>query len=147
MNRRGYFGIGIEHTKTRQNVGTLFRSASILGADFCFTIGRRYKRQNTDTIKSWRHMPLWHFETLEDLRTHLPLECILVGVELAETAVPLAEFKHPERAIYLLGAEDNGLTRDSMSRCHKLVKLPGDHSLNVSACGTVIIYDRITRGI
>lgn len=142
---RGYFGIGIEHTKTRENVGTLFRSASILGADFCFTIGRRYKQQNSDTIKAWRHMPLWHFATIDDLFAALPFQCKLIGVELADSAVALSEFSHPERAIYLLGAEDNGLTKDAMRRCHHLVRLPGEHSLNVSACGTVVIYDRITR--
>ena len=33
MNKRGYFGIGIFHGKTETNIGTLWRSAAILGAD------------------------------------------------------------------------------------------------------------------
>jgi tRNA (guanosine-2'-O-)-methyltransferase len=42
---RGYYGIGIENVKTAENVGTLWRSAYILGASFIFTIGKRYKKQ------------------------------------------------------------------------------------------------------
>lgn|SRR5512147_825546 len=142
---RGFFGIGIEHVKTSDNIGTLFRSAAILGADFCFTVGRRYRKQCTDTIKSWRHMPLWNFQTLDQLIASIPLECKLVGVELVDSAVALKDFPHPERACYLLGAEDHGLTKEAIRRCHSLIRLPGERSLNVSACGTVVIYDRITR--
>jgi len=36
----------------------------------------------------------------------------LVCVELDERATPIQEFKHPQQAIYLLGAEDHGLTQD-----------------------------------
>jgi hypothetical protein len=34
---RGYFGIGIYHGKTEENIGTLWRSAYAYGADFVFT--------------------------------------------------------------------------------------------------------------
>jgi tRNA(Leu) C34 or U34 (ribose-2'-O)-methylase TrmL len=47
-----YFEIGIYHPKTRNNVGTLWRSAYQLGASGLFTIGRRYERQSSDT---------WHY--------------------------------------------------------------------------------------
>lgn len=142
---RGFFGIGIERSKTPVNVGTLWRSAGILGASFIFTIGRRYPRQASDTIKSWRHIPLWTFETLDDFYEHLPYDCQLVGVELDERAKPLATFKHPERCCYLLGAEDHGLTNAAIERCHRLVVLPGDYSLNVATAGSIVLYDRVTK--
>ena len=34
LTTRGYYAIGIEHTKTAENVGTLWRSADLLGAAF-----------------------------------------------------------------------------------------------------------------
>jgi len=79
---RGYFGIGIFHVKTEQNVGGLFRSAQQMGAAFVFTIGRRYRMQPTDTQHAARHLPLWHFSTFDDYRQHLPYDCPLIGVEL-----------------------------------------------------------------
>lgn len=50
----GYFEIGIFHSKTEQNIGTLWRSAYQLGASGIFTIGKRYKEMSSDTYKtSW----------------------------------------------------------------------------------------------
>jgi tRNA G18 (ribose-2'-O)-methylase SpoU len=140
--RRGYYGIGIEHTKTEQNVGTLWRSASLMNANFIFTIGRRYKKQASDTMKSWKHIPLYNYETFDDFYEHMPHDCRLIGVELDEKSVPIKDFIHPERCIYLLGAEDNGLTKRAIEKCHIIVQLPGEFSMNVSVAGSIVMFDR-----
>lgn len=143
---RGFFGIGVERSKTEHNVGTLWRTADLLGAAFIFTIGRRYKpRQASDTMHSSRHIPLYHYATLEDLKEHLPNACKLVGVELDDRAVDLASYRHPERACYLLGAEDHGLTLEAIAQCHDLVRLPGRFSMNVAVAGSIVLYDRVAR--
>lgn len=140
---RGYFGIGIERTKTAPNVGTLWRSADLFGAAFMFTIGRRYSRENSDTMKSWKGIPLFHYQTIDELQT--PMSCPIVGIELTDKSEAVEDFVHPERCIYLLGAEDHGLTRAALSRCHKLIQLPGRRSMNVAAAGTVVLYDRYLK--
>lgn len=145
---RGYFGIGIENPKTCHNFGTLHRSAMILGADFLFSIGPRPKRwpqQASDTMKAWRHIPLHHYEDVTDFYDHLPHGCRLIGVEILDSAKPIATFKHPEQACYLLGAEDHGLSNAAISRCHDIVVLPGDFCLNVSVAGSIVMYDRIAK--
>ena len=144
--KRGFFGIGIEHTKKEHNVGTLWRSAACMGADFLFTIGRRYQRQSSDTMKAWRHVPLYHYATFAEFYAHLPHDCRLVGVELHPDAVPLPEFDHPERCVYLLGAEDHGLTVEATEACHGIVIVPGaSRCLNVSVAGSIVMYDRTTK--
>lgn len=142
---RGYFGIGIEHTKTEQNIGTLFRSAMILGADFIFTIGRRYKQQSTDTVKSFRNMLLYHYQDFDDFYSHMPYDCRLIGIELDSKARQLRNFIHPERCIYLLGAEDHGLTKNALNKCYSLIQIPGEISLNVSVAGSIVMYDRLSK--
>jgi len=137
---RGYFGIGIEHGKSEANLGTLWRSAHSLGAAFVFTIGRRYQQQASDTTKAWRHLPLYHYATINDLV--LPYSCPLIGIELDAQAMPLARFWHPPRAIYLLGAEDVGLSKATRTRCHRLVQLPGAYCLNVAVAGSIVLYHR-----
>lgn len=144
--QRGFFGIGIQNTKTEMNVGTLWRSASILGAAFIFTIGKRYKKQSSDTMASWRHIPLYNYETFDEFYKAIPYDCRLIGVELNENSVPVWRFTHPERCIYLLGAEDAGLSKEALERCHKLVQLPGDYCMNVAVAGSIIMYDRIAKG-
>lgn len=141
--KRGYFGIGIYNFKYDVNIGTLWRTANILGANFIFTIGKKYKHQGSDTLKSFKHIPLFSFDNIEDLINHLPNETKLIGIEMGPKAIDLHKFSHPERAIYLLGTESSGLPNEVMEKCHAIVKLPGEYSLNVSTAGSIIIYDRI----
>lgn len=142
---RGYYAIGIVGSKTPLNVGTLWRSAGIMGARFVFTCGRRYPKQASDTIKAWKHVPFFEFDSTDDLFNHIPKDCVPVAVELDARACPLAPYTHPERAIYLLGAEDNGLPKAALERCRDIVQLPGEHCLNVAVAGSIVLYDRLAK--
>jgi tRNA G18 (ribose-2'-O)-methylase SpoU len=146
---RGYFGIGIENGKSPDNLGTLWRSAHNFGAAFMFVIGNRYPKQSADTTKAWRSIPLYHYETFAEFHRAIPYDCQLVGVEYPnDRSKPLPTFKHPERCVYLLGAEDHGLSRVATERCHQLTMIPGsllEQSLNVAVAGSIVMYDRISR--
>ena len=145
---RGYCGIGIFHGKTDVNVGTLLRSAQSFGAHFVFTIGRRYARQASDTGRAVLHLPVYNFATLDDLVAHLPAECPLVGVELSARSRPLGTYLHPERACYLLGAEDHGLSPEAIAACHDMVEIEGGrYCLNVAVAGSVVLWDRIRKDV
>lgn len=145
MAKRGYFGIGIYNGKNTSNIGTLWRSASILGADFIFTIGRRYQKQCSDTMKTPRHIPLFHYETGEDFFKHVPYDCPVVAVELADNSIPLDRYCHRERCIYLLGAEDNGISQQILGRCTDTVQIIGDYCYNVAVAGSIVMYDRAVK--
>lgn len=147
MNHRGYFGIGIENSKAAVNIGTLWRSANIFNAAFLFTIKKRYAKQCSDTMASERHIPLYDFTDLNDFYEHMPYNCQLVGIELVEDSISLPEFTHPERAIYLLGAEDHGLSKESLERCHKIIQIPTakEFCLNVAVAGSLVMYDRFSK--
>lgn len=144
---RGYCAIGIEHTKIATNVGTLWRSAHCLGADFMFTVGKRYKSQPSDTTKAWKTLPLWHFDSINELVSHSPLDCPIIGVELSDQAHQLESYVHPDRAIYLLGAEDSGLSDAALSHCSNLVQFQSKFCLNVASAGIVVLYDRQVKEI
>ncbi len=145
--KRGYFGIGVFHSKNADNIGTLWRSASVFGADFIFTIGKRYSRQCTDTAKTPRHIPLYHYQDWADFYTHIPYDCPVVGVELDDRSIPLERYSHRERCIYLLGAEDKGIPLDIRSECSEIIQITGDHCLNVSVAGSIVMYDRAAKGV
>jgi tRNA G18 (ribose-2'-O)-methylase SpoU len=142
---RGWFAIGIEHTKTETNVGTLWRTAFSLGAAYIFTIGRRYKRQASDTVAAWKSIPLFHYDTLDDMLAVRPHDALLVGVELTPEAMPIGDFSHPERAVYLLGAEDNGLSSRAVDKCNRIVVLPGKFCHNVAVAGAMVMFDRVSK--
>ena len=127
------------------NVGTLWRSAYILGASFIFTVGKPYKREAGDVTLTWQKIPLYHYPSVDALKEHLPFDTRLVGVELACDAQELSLYEHPKRAVYLLGNEQIGLSPDLLSACHGVVRLPGEFSLNVSVAGSLVMYDRISK--
>ncbi|MEG2071405.1 MAG: RNA methyltransferase [Bacteroidales bacterium] len=142
---RGYFGIGYESIVNKKNIGTLWRSAHIMGASFIFLIGRKYEMPYTDTMRSWKHIPLFEYKDLNHLRESLPKDSKLIGVELDERSLPLTTYQHPERALYLLGAEDYGLSKEALNLCDEIIQLPGNNSLNVAVAGSIVIYDRLLK--
>jgi tRNA G18 (ribose-2'-O)-methylase SpoU len=145
VSARGYFEIGVFHTKRAENVGTLLRSAWQLGAAGAFTIGRRYRRQASDTVNASAGIPLRHFDSFDEYLAALPLGCPIVGVEMGGRDI--VSFVHPPRASYLLGAEDHGLPPNIASRCHHLVSLPSVRtpSFNVAVAGSLVMFDRVVR--
>lgn len=146
--RRGYFAVGIMDGKSPQNIGTLWRSAACYGAAFVFTVGRRYKRGPGDTPDVSKHTPLWHFDSVDDLKYKLPDKCNLIGVEVGdERGRPLTTYTHPERAAYLLGAEDHGLDADTLKQCWGVIEVETelDIPLNVSTAGSIVCHDRMVK--
>lgn len=142
--KRGYFGVGVYHPKTTENIGTLWRSAHNFGADFIFTIGKRYKKQASDTTKAERHIPLYEYESFEDFKEHLPRGCNLVFIEQCEGAKNLKEAVHPETVAYILGAEDYGVPEEIM-RGYQKIFIDTPLCLNVAVAGSIVLYDRSVK--
>ncbi|MDT0556141.1 RNA methyltransferase [Patiriisocius hiemis] len=137
-----FFGIGILHGKTPENLGVLWRTAQNLGASYIFTIGKRYANQASDTHNAVKSLPYFHYETFADFFKHLPKGVRIVGVEKTEEASSLESFNHPKRCVYLLGAEDHGLSKEAIEKSHFLVQFPSEYSLNVAVAGSIVMYDR-----
>lgn len=151
-NTKGYFGIGILNPKVEENIGTLWRHAMLYNAAFICTIGARYKPQATDTSKTQRHIPLYHYKDMADFTEHLPQDCTVVFIELATPALALSTYQHPIRCIYMLGAEDKGIPPEVIENFdHDMavvqLEAPNPQSMNVSATGTIVMYDRYIKQI
>jgi len=140
--RNEFFGIGIQNGKTPENLGVLWRSAQNLGASFIFTIGNRYAKQACDTHDAVKAIPYFHYMTFEDFFNNIPKGARIVGIELTDQAKSLETFNHPRRCVYLLGAEDHGLSKEAIKKSHFLVKFNSKLSLNVSVAGSIVLYDR-----
>lgn len=142
MSERGFFEIGVYHPKTEVNLGTLMRSAFQLGAAGLFTIGRRYKEQSSDTLKTWRHVPVRHYATFEEFQEARPMGARLIGVEMG--GKPLGSTTHPQSAVYLLGAEDHGLPPEVLKACQQVISLEAIRtpSYNVAVAGSLVMYHR-----
>lgn len=147
MKDKGYCGIGVENIKTKFNYWTLFRTAQILDVDFLFVIGKRFEPGVPDTMKSFKNIPVFNYTDFSDFNDHRPYNCRLIGIELTKEALEVSSYNHPKQACYLLGAEDNGLTKMALNNCQDVIKLYGDRSMNVSVAGSIILYDRYVKNL
>ena len=138
-----YFEIGVYYPRNSANIGTLWRSAFQLGAAGIFTIGRPYRRQTSDTAEALMHIPLRHYANLEEFLAARPVGALLVGIEMG--GLPLAQFQHPERAIYLLGSEDSGLPPKILAACNCVVAIEAvrSQSFNLAVAGSIVMYHRL----
>ena len=113
----------------------------------------RFHVHHRETVREYENRHAQELETCsafeypdyETFRSSLPKGSKLVGIELDEQSVPLATYSHPERAVYLLGAEDFGLPPEVIATCDDIVQIPGEASLNVSVAGSIVIYDRLLK--
>ncbi|MEO0399056.1 MAG: RNA methyltransferase [Pseudomonadota bacterium] len=141
---RGYFGIGSERISKAMNLGAVLRTAHAFDARFVFTLGVQHRVRDVlhaDTSAAERHVPLYDWPTLDDMR--LPKGCALVGVELDERAAVLPRFRHPLQAAYLLGPEKGSLSEEAVAACDHLIKIPTKFCVNLSVAAAIVMYDRM----
>jgi len=139
---RGYACIGLDNPKSSVNVGSALRAAGCYGAAMVAMTGNRSGRTPTDTMKQYRHRPLLRVENLKDV---IPYDCVPVAVDLIDGAIPLPEYKHPERAFYIFGAEDATLGNRVISWCRDIIYIPTDGCMNLAATVNVVLYDRLVK--
>ncbi len=148
--RGAWFGIGIVRGKVSSNHGSLWRSALSFGASYTFTVGRRYDKKSegaADVYKSHRQMPCFGYESVSAFAASAPVDAQWVAVEYGGQS--LSHFRHPKRAVYILGSEDAGIPPSLVARAHHHVSIPvalgRPASFNVAAAGAIIMWDRMLK--
>lgn len=142
--RKNNFAIVLDHPKYECNVGTLVRSCFNFDASIIFTVGKRYKREAGDTIDGLKNIPIIHCLNWEDYKKHA-LPWIHVGVEILPSSGSLLNFVHPNPCVYILGPEDSSLNKEAKTMCKYFVQIPTNQCLNLSVCGSIVMYDRLLK--
>ena len=142
---RGFACIALDNPKSEPNVGGAMRAAACYGAQLIVASGGRIRdlhRIPTDVFRTWRHVPMLRTTDVFDA---IPYDCVPVAIDLIPGAASLAEYKHPERAFYVFGAEDATLGRRILDRCRDVVYVPTAHCMNLAATVNVVLYDRMVK--
>lgn len=139
---RGFSAIGLDNPKTNLNVGSALRAAGCYDSAFVAASGRRFGSGQTDTMKSYRSLPFIRVDSLMDI---IPFDCVPVAVDFIDGAIPLNEYKHPERAFYIFGAEDATLGNRITRWCRDIVYVPTNRCMNLAATVNVVLYDRLAK--
>lgn len=121
------------------------RAAFVFGSSHIVISGNRYrslKNLPADTVRAWKHMPIFTASSVFD---HIPCDCVLVAIDLIDGARQLPQYTHPERAMYIFGAEDSTLGPSVLNQCRDVVSIPTNRCMNLAACVNVVLYDRMTK--
>lgn len=143
MTVRGHFGVAVCQPKLPVNVGGLVRSVNAFGGAYVDVIGHRYEGQ-ASAVGHDQHLPVRQYDTLDAWLAAVPYDTDVVCIERGSGSVPLEEYTHPERAVYLLGPEDGDIPPAVASE-HDMVEIPTTFCLNVATAGSVAIYDRVAK--
>ncbi len=147
---RGFACIALDNPKTPVNIGATLRAAHCYGVSQVVIGGERghksYRqgvRHGSNTPSAHRNIPV---VIARDPLEYRPFEADVVAVDLVEGATPLPEFRHPQRAVYVFGAEDATLGKRILDRAQHRVMIPTTHCMNLAVTVNVILYDRLLKG-
>lgn len=137
--------IGLSNPKSATNVGAVMRAAGCYAVDNVIYTGTRYDRavkMNTDTKKVTSVIPLNAQQHLLDNKAD---DVQVICVDLVEGAIPLPNFTHPEKALYLFGPEDGTLDQKLINQADAVVYVPTIGCMNLAATVNVLLYDRLSK--
>ncbi len=142
--------IGLTNPKSTSNVGSVMRAAGCYGVDQVLYTGRRYDRAAklaTDTKKVRIDISLDNVESLglSCLTQAFDKDIKIVCVDLVKGATPLPAFKHPEKALYIFGPEDNTISQEVIDKADHVVFVPTIGCMNLAASVNVLLYDRLAK--
>jgi 23S rRNA (guanosine2251-2'-O)-methyltransferase len=138
----------LDHLQDPQNVGTLLRTADVVGVHGVVLPGRRSAEVTPAVVNASagavEHLRIGNgvnlAQTIEDLKTQ---GVWVVGLEDDERAQEYDRVDLAMPVALVVGAEGPGLARLVRERCDLLIKLPmGGHvaSLNAATAGSIALY-------
>ena len=130
-----------------ENIGNLIRLADNLGAEEVFILGEDFQLRMSSIKKtaglSFSNVRL-SFVTPEAFFKQLNPEYKLVAIETSEESANIFTTKLPEKIVFLLGNERNGLPDDILNKCDMHVHVPMTgkcKSMNVSHALAVSLFE------
>ena len=132
--------------KFSASVGTMARNAEL------FRFDKLYVSQSertgghigaTDTAKSFRRIGEFVWDEIGLISSMRDSGHKIVAIELENGATAVTDFNHPENALYIIGAEDKGISREILNTVDETVIIPADKkwSFNAADSATIVMYD------
>lgn len=146
----------INDIRSNYNVGAMFRTADGAGVEKIYLSGftpspkDRFGRVVGEIHKTalgaeesviWEYVP-----SVIDLITSLKKDgYTIVAVEQDKNSIGLYEFKVPDKVVYIMGSETEGVPKDILLAADIILELPmlGEkESLNVSVTAGIVLYHK-----
>lgn len=150
----GRLALVLEDVQNPFNVGSILRTAAALGVEHLWLVGATPDPSATKVAKTalgtQRFLTWTTVADIDGAAAAARAEGFaLVGVELAEGAVPVHELALPAATALVLGHEDRGLSRAALAACDHLAFIPligKVGSLNVATAAGMALYEARRQG-
>lgn len=144
----------LEEIADSTNIGAIFRSAAALGVDAvlvtptsCDPLSRRALRVSMGTVLQvpWTRIGACASDWPKDIELLKAHGFKTLAMALSDDSVSIEDerLKKEERLAIILGAEGDGLAKETIASCDYTVKIPMSHgvdSLNVAAASAVAFW-------
>ena len=145
----GRLALLLDSVQTPYNVGSILRTAAAYRLDHLWLVGATESPNHAKTQKTalgtQRYLTWTVVESIDDAVGQVHgAGYRLVGIELAEGAVPLHELALPADVCLAVGHEDRGLSKACLALCDDLAYLPQIGpvgSLNVATAASIALYE------
>jgi tRNA (guanosine-2'-O-)-methyltransferase len=149
----GRLALLLDDLQTPFNVGAIVRTAAVERVEHLYLSGATVAPTHTKAHKlsmgTERFVEWTAFETTNDaIDAVKDAGYRLVGIELAQGAVPLHEARLGSDVCLALGHEDRGLSKEVLAACDELAFIPQlgrVASLNVAHAAAIAIYEARRR--
>ena len=140
----------LDNVRSAINVGSIFRTSDAFLIENIILCGitacppnkdiRKAALGSTDSVK-WEYSE----NTSEAVKRLIEKEYYVVGVEQANKATMLNNFKLPNKPIaIIMGNEVNGVAQEVIDICNQVIEIPQfgtKHSLNISVTTGIVVWD------
>jgi tRNA (guanosine-2'-O-)-methyltransferase len=145
----GRLALMLEDVQNPFNVGAIVRTAAAMGIDHLWLVGATaplsHPKVQKTALGTQRYLT---WTAIDDIEAAMAAArddgYLVVGLELAEGARPLAELDLPRDVAVVLGHEDRGLSKLALGRCDSLGYIPQlgkIASLNVATAASIAMYE------
>ncbi|MFD7901084.1 TrmH family RNA methyltransferase [Kitasatospora sp. NPDC057904] len=144
----------LENLQSPFNVGSVVRTGAAMGAEKLYLTGDTPSVRSSGAQKAAmgtdKYLKVEHFPTVAEAVAAAKADGFkVVGLELADDAVPMFAAELTPAVAFVLGHEDRGITPEALAICDQVVFVPQlgrVGSLNVSAAATVACYEARRQG-
>lgn len=145
-------GVVLWDPKYAHNVGAVVRACAVYGVHEVWMSGHRVPLEPDAGYRLPREERMRDYEKVRLAAYDRPLgvwqgKFSPVAVEVREQAEDLVWFEHPESPVYVFGPEDGSLSPSILALCHRFVRIPSIHCLNLGAAVCTVLYDRHAKAI
>ncbi|MBW3546882.1 MAG: TrmH family RNA methyltransferase [Actinobacteria bacterium] len=145
----GRLAVLLDSVQTPFNVGAIVRTAAAERVEHLYVAGASafpdHPRSRKISLGTERSVPWTGYETAaEAVAAVRDAGLFLLGIELADGAVPLHEVALPDDVCLALGHEDRGLSARTLEACDAVAFVPQlgrGGSLNVASAAAIAMYE------